>query len=426
MSVILKKFYNIFWKDKSCQNLFLLSKEELLETINFGPEESSYSYTSNRIIISNAQDDNDVIDTIKFRSEDYDIVLGNSMEEKIEYFKPIIEDFYKKHFEKSTEKLIADFDKKGWRLIIKFLRLLSNQKKMEANTVKLLQEYGFIGKHLNSFNAIETYFQSIFIPKKGNELINEQTITTFFEGIKFIKEIYVNQSYKKLYNTNQVLINTLNSEDNFESRLRLFHHLYESKIISPSKEDAFIECSHCEPGTYKGVFQLSINPKKLKDLTCPICSKELTYFVSYKLDKEIYNIIKEKDGLLQNALCEKLKELAIPYKDNQKYLGDIEIDCLFKSKETVYIIETKMYKLNTTRDKLKSKVKEHFSKLVGDVERLLVLDEFKNESIEPILLLNINDNSILEEVNHELKIINRDEISQRTKIINLSLLKFKN
>ncbi len=76
--------------------MFLLSKEELLETINFGPEESSYSYTSNRIIISNTQDDNDVIETIKFRSENYDIVLGNLMEEKVEYFKPIIEDFYKK------------------------------------------------------------------------------------------------------------------------------------------------------------------------------------------------------------------------------------------------------------------------------------------------------------------------------------------
>ena len=32
MSEIKKKFYNLFWKNKSCQNLFLLSKEEFLDT----------------------------------------------------------------------------------------------------------------------------------------------------------------------------------------------------------------------------------------------------------------------------------------------------------------------------------------------------------------------------------------------------------
>jgi len=45
-------------------------KEELLETRNFGNEEFSFSFSTNRIIVSNAQDnESELIDTIKTRSE---------------------------------------------------------------------------------------------------------------------------------------------------------------------------------------------------------------------------------------------------------------------------------------------------------------------------------------------------------------------
>lgn len=54
MSIIKKKFYHLFWNNPSCQNLFLLSKEELLETRIFGNEEFSFSFSTNRIIVSNA------------------------------------------------------------------------------------------------------------------------------------------------------------------------------------------------------------------------------------------------------------------------------------------------------------------------------------------------------------------------------------
>ncbi len=426
MSVIKKTFYNIFWQNKSCQNLFLLSKEELLETISFGSENNSFTYSSNRIIISNTQNNIETIDTIKFRNENYNIILGSSIDEKVEYFKPIVEEFFDKKFKKSIEKLTNDIEKKGWKFIIKVLKLLSDEEKREKNTIKLLQDYGFIGKHLNNFNEVETYFESLFLPKKGNDLINEQTINTFFEGVKFIKEIYVNNSYKKLYTTNQVLVNTLNSEDDFKSRIKLFHHLYESKIITPSKEDAFIECSNCEPGTYKGVFQLRLNPKKLKELKCPVCSNELTYFVPYELHNDIYNIVKEKDGLLQNALCNRLEHYNIEYRANQTFLNNLEIDCIFEIDDVMYVVETKMYKINTTKNKLKSKIREHYGKLAKDIDRLLELNEFKSKKIKPLLLLNILNRELLREIINELKSNNLGSLYHNTSIINLSLLKFEN
>ena len=271
MSLVREKFYNLFWQDKTCQNLFLLSKEELLETSTFGTQQNSYSYSSNRIIISNSAEGSGDSMTIKFRNENTLITLDKNLEERIDYFKPIVESFLDQNFKKAFDKLHHDMDHKGWSLVIKIVRLLTNEKRRETNIVKFLQEYGFVGKHINSFEEIEHYLESKFIPQKGNSLVNENNIKTFFEGIRFIKELYVNNSYKKLYNSNQVLINTLNSEDDFGSRISLFARLYEAGIISPSKQDAILECFHCEPGTYKGFFQLKLNPIKLREIKCPNC-----------------------------------------------------------------------------------------------------------------------------------------------------------
>ena len=423
MPEIKKVFYNLFWQNQSCQNLFMLSKEELLETTTIGNDENAFNYSLPRITISNAQDNDDGIhDTIKFRNETQNIFLDGSLNAKIEYFTPILEGFFDKHFRKSFEKLINDFDKKGLSLFFRAIKILTNEEKREKNSIKFLQEYGFIGQNIETFKQIESNFERRLIPKKGNELINEKTINTFFEGIKFVKELYVNHSYKKLYNTNQILVNTLNSEDNFTSRIKLFHLLYDNKIIAPSSEDAFIECSHCDPGTYKGVFQLRINPNKLKDLKCPVCSKEVTYFVPYELHKEIYDVVKSQDGLLLDAYCNVLESNKYQYQTNQNFLDNVEIDCVFSDGTFTYIVEAKMYKLNTDRDKLKSKIREHFGKLIKDVERLQKLQEFETIVLKPILLVNIIDTFLVQEIESELKEKNPEVIAQNTQILNLNQL----
>ncbi|WP_456438784.1 hypothetical protein [Psychroserpens sp.] len=429
MSVIKTNFYNIFWQNKTCRNVFLLSKEELLETVTFGEDKNSYSYSVNKIIISNVQDNLDEFETIKFRNEHYNNELDVSLEDKIEYFKPILDEFYSKNLEKPIEKLIEDIDKKGWKLLVKVTKIFSNQNTIDKKLLGLLQEYGFVGKHLTSMKQVEDYIESKLLPKKGNELINEQTITTFFEGIKFIKELYVNHSYKRLYNTNQILVNTLNSEDNFQSRMKLFRFLYEGKIILPSKEDAFIECTNCEPDAYKGVFQLKLSPHKLKDLKCPICSSQLTYFIPYQLDKEIYDIIKEKDGLILSALTNKLKEYNFTYLTNKTFLNDIEIDCMYEAvlgkQKVTFIVETKMLKLNTSKNKLKNKIRKHYGKLLEDINRLKDLKEFKGKTIKPLLLVNVTDTNLISQLDIELKQSNPNILNQYTDVMNLELLKFE-
>ena len=430
MSLIKTNFYNIFWQNKTCRNLFLLSKEELLETVTFGKDEKAFSYTVNKIIISNAQDNQDEFETIKFRNEHYNNELDISLEEKIEYFKPIIEEYYENNLKKPFEKLSEDINKRGWKILIKVIKILSDEDTAEEKIIRLLQEYGFVGKHLKSIKQVEDYVESKLVPKKGNELINEQTISRFFEGIKFVKELYVNHSYKKLYNTNQILVNTLNSEDDFQSRLKLFRHLYEGKIMLPSKEDAFIECTNCEPDDYKGVFQLKIKPNKLKDLKCPLCSSELTYFIPYRLDNEIYDIIKQQDGLLLDALTNKLEKYNFTYQINKTFLSDIEIDCIYEAtlgeKNVIFIVETKMLKLNnTSRTKIKNKIRKHYGKLLADVIRLQSHSDFQGKFIKPLLLVNVTDTDFVTTLDVELKQSNQEFINQNTDIMNLEMLKFE-
>lgn len=429
MSIIKKKFYHLFWSSPSCQNLFLLSKEELLETRTFGSDDSPFSFSTNRIIVSNAQDSqNEFIDTIKSRSELYNMEIDSSLNEKIEYFKPVIEHFFNSRFKKSLEKLVSDVEKNPLKFIMQVIKILANKDVVEREkyTIKLLHDYGFVRKNLNSFKEIEANIGKSLMPSKNNELINENTINTFFEGAKFVKELYVNHSYKNLYSTNQILINTLNSEDNFQSRIKLFGELYDSQIIKPSKDDAFIECSHCDPLTYRGVFQLRLNPKKLKDLKCPVCSNELTYFVPYELDDEIYQLVKSHDGLLLDALSEKLIFNGNSFELNRKFLNDIEIDCIFKEKAKVFIVEAKMYKQNnTTEEKLVSKIKEHFCKLIKDIERIESDDEFKELEIIPLLLTNINNQNVLS-VSQQYFEANfyENKYYGTGRIINLNLLEF--
>ncbi len=417
-------FYNLFWQNKACQNLFLLSKEELLDTKNLDFEGNSTSVSLPRIIISNIESKNDFnYETIKIRNENINIRTENLLNSKIEFYTPLITNFLEGKFGKSLENVINDFNNNPWKLIEKVTTLfIDGEDNFEKSTIEFLQEYGFIGKQIKSFVDLEHYFQKEAISKNVKSILSESNIWNFLEFFKAIKDIYVNESYKSLYNSNQILVNALYNNDNFQSRLNLFSLLFESGIISPSNEDAFIECASCQPGTYRGVFQLKINPMKLKDMRCPVCSSDLTYYVPYELHRDIFNIVKLQDGLLHDALCDLLRTKRIKFKINQKYLRDIELDCIYKYGGVIYIVECKMYKITTTRDKLKSKVKENFGKLVSDIRRINESAKKDKEILRPILLVNIIDAKLLAEIETELKVINKDEISQQTSIINLSQL----
>jgi hypothetical protein len=91
MSEIKEIFYNLFWQNKACQNLFLLSKEELLDTKSLDFEGNSASISLPRIIISNIESREDFThETIRIRNENIYIRTENLLNSKIELYAPLI------------------------------------------------------------------------------------------------------------------------------------------------------------------------------------------------------------------------------------------------------------------------------------------------------------------------------------------------
>ena len=396
MSLIINQFYNLFWQNKACQNLFLLSKEELLDTKDLQFADDKYSLSTPRIILSNVEKENEYdFLTMKLRSENHNLSNEDTIHSNIKTFEPLIENFANSSFVKALEKLSIDIENKPQKFYKKIISLpFKNRENQEKIIVEFLQEYGFIGRHIKNFESLSNYINDQVTSKKNvKTILNEKSVLNLLEITKAFKDIYLNEVRKGLYNSNQILLNALHDNEDFKSRSQLFNLLFESKIIGPSNEDSFIECLECDPGTYKGILQLKISPKKLNKLKCPICQEDLKYHVTYRLHDDIYNIIKLSDGLLHNSVNRLLDEFDIEFENNKIYYNDIEIDTEFNSNGIKYLIECKMYKLNTTIQKLTNKINKHFKKLITDSSRI------NTESvIFPILLVNVTDESLIYEI----------------------------
>ncbi len=419
-----KVFYNLFWKNRACQNLFLLSKEELLDTKKIDFDGNSTSISFPRIIISNIESkDSFDHETLRYRTENNSIRNEEIFNQKIELYTPLVINFIESKFSKPINKLLNDLDRDLFRVVSIALSIISADEEERGDLIlDALKVYGFIPKNISNLKGIESFFSKEIVSKNFKSALSERNLWNFLEFIRAGKDIYVNLSYKSLYNTNQVLVNALYDIDEFESRLKLFSLLFESKIISSSNEDAFIECMSCEPGTYRGVFQLKINPRKLPELKCPICAKKLTYYIPYDLDQEIYKIVKNKDGLLLDALAWKLDTLGIEYELQKRISNDIEIDCWFYIGNELFIVECKMYKLNTLEKKLRQKIREHFGKLVKDVKRISQIEEYGHCTIKPVLLVNLMNDALLKSLSVELEAENSGEVFRSPNVLNINML----
>lgn len=419
MTEVKEIFYNIFWKTQACRNLFLLSKEELLDTKTIELEGIRTSVSFPRIIISNIDKNDESHQVIKFRTETERIKTENRIASKVAYYTPIIEAFIESKFGKGLQQLAKDLNQSPHSFLkLAAKLLLSNDKNREEIIIKQLQKYSVIGKHINTIAELETYFSKEGLEKGLKGVMTEQNVRNLFEVIKSIKDVYVTHNYSDLYSSNQVLVNALLDQDNFESRIKLFKILYESQVLLDSNEDAFIQCMHCNPGTFKGIMQVRMNPSFLSNLMCPACSNPLTYHVPYELAPDIYSIVKTQDGLLLDALCNLLDRKKMSFNCNVKRLNDIEFDCIHQTRGKIIYIECKMYKMHPTAEKLESKLKEHFTKLINDITRA----EQKIESAYPILLVNIPDDSLLDNVLIELKQNQPNELVKKGRILNLNQL----
>ena len=402
MSEIRDIFYNLFWQSKVCRNVFLLPKEELLDTqkLELDPE-LKVSVSFPRIIISNVTKDDEAYNTLKIRTESDKIRKQNNLQAKVDKYQPLITNFFESKFGKSLKKLTDELDADPSKLI-KFLGkfLIAGQKKKEVLILEQLKHYGFIGHHIESLSNLGANSEQT-MRRILKDALTEENLWNIHEFAKSVKDLYAKSNFESYYSSNQILVNSLFSEDDFQSRIALFNKLFDVGVIAPSNEDAFVECVSCPSGTYHGSLQLKLSPNKLANLVCPVCSNKVNYYVPYHLNDLIYKIINSNDGLLLDALVHRLQQKKIPYKLNQTFLNDIEIDCWFDFNGSSYIVEVKMFKQNTTREKLEEKINEAYLKLLEDVMR--ILNDKPDISVFPILLVNIPDQKYLDSIRNRFQ-----------------------
>ena len=149
MSEIKKIFYNIFWQNQACRNLFLLSKEELLDTKGIDSDEGELSVSFPRIIISNISPTDQHHETIRYRTESSIIRSEAHLSNKFKAYEPLITNFIQSKFGKSLEKFAKDVNESPGKILKLIAKgILANPERREQILIKTLQEYGFIGKQI--------------------------------------------------------------------------------------------------------------------------------------------------------------------------------------------------------------------------------------------------------------------------------------
>ncbi len=420
---ILDKFYNIFWQDRACQNLFMLSKNELLDTKTIEYEGNRSFFSLPRIIISNVENEDSNLEVLKYRSQTQSMDKEALIENTINFYEPIVTQLLESTFGKAYKKFIIDFEKDPMQFLMKHGLEFFLSDDPEIEFFKLLQYYGFVPMHLKSFKELEAFATKEGIAKNYKKIVNEENYRMLHDVLRSVKDLYLNLNYQALYESNQILVNSLYDNDDFKSRINLFSILYDHEIIEDSGEDCFVECTNCKQGTYKGTLHLKINPKNLSKLKCIHCNEELTYYMPYTLNEELFNLVNSHDGFISDVFFEICSINKLKVSQNQKILNDIEIDGVFELSDVTYFVEMKMYEQKSGFKKIASKIKEHSQKICNDISRIRKEANPNRHVLKPILLVNVMDNEWLLQLEEEIHKSATDNVMKECKLMNVNMLK---
>ena len=405
MSTQKEIFYNLFWKSQSCRNLFLLSKEELLDAHSFPILNKNIRFAFPRIILSNVTGNNKRRELSTLRTDTHGIQAEQNLAGLFQILEEKIKSLSDSPLGRSFEKLLNDLTESPFELLHPIIEIVFSEDggDTEKVVIAVLQKYGFIGKHITNFDELINFIEKEVVQKNIDRAFSEDNIHSVLDGLRNLKDVYWTNVKRTMSASKQSLVNALHEKDTFKDRLHLFDLLYDQDIIRFSNADSFIECPNCDPGRYRGMLQIGIRPTRTSKLICPICTGNLHYYIPYNLHPEIYSLVKAQDGLLLNAICQVLDKKKFKYHINHtsKRFPDVEIDCLVKIGTTRLVVESKMYKLETDERKLFGKVKSHVGKLRDDIVKIKQGTNTACQLI-PILVVNISNASLLQKIKDEL------------------------
>ncbi|MEZ4688223.1 MAG: hypothetical protein R3B47_19830 [Bacteroidia bacterium] len=277
MTVKLEQFYRLLWADISCQNVFFLHKEILLEKNSI--DLSITDYYLQRIVLSNfhAQKGN-IEDKLVFRKENQLTAILKKLKEAEKTYlnKERFDNFINKKFGKTinlAKKRIED--ESILELIFEFLGALEE----ESTLLKVLKEYHIIPESISDISELQEFFETEFIVEI-QKFLKSQNFSNLFLSVDSISHYYNSFLKESLLNGHRQNVNVLIDKDNFKSRIELFDKLYEIGILKGGEFKSYFECINCSPKTFNGFMTCDILPSKLK-VKCPNCSKPVNFLVPY-------------------------------------------------------------------------------------------------------------------------------------------------
>jgi hypothetical protein len=399
MNIVDKKFYNLFWKNSTCQEIFATHKSQLLEN-EVELILTTKTFSARRLVLTNSQYRKTGLKVSK-RTDNESIELIHNIKNSLnKYFDATqIEAFFNERFGRTISKVKEDLNKRGW---LKLLLKIGSAIDEEKDFFKLLSDYHLIPESIERGEEFAKYCEDQF-KSHLQDLLSKENLSDLAISIDLLSTYYNNKIKNNLYGATKHYTDVLYDSENYKDRLELFDDLYEMEIIKGGQLKGYYECVECPPNTFSGVITSNIKPTKLK-MKCPSCSKELSYMVPYELDEQIYKNIVHPDGLLFFAIQYLLELNKIPFQINQVYLKDVELDiCLFDSNNQIYeVIELKMFKTDRPEDTQISNIKTSVSKIKNAINKLLEIDT-GYKTIAYSLITNITNNNVLEEAKRELE-----------------------
>ena len=399
MSIIQKKFYNLFWTDPACQTIFSVHKAQLLEN-EVERIVSKEKFYAQRLVLTNSQKRKTGVQVAK-RSENESIELVDNLQNAVKKYLDgdKIEIYFKSKFGRTIKKLETDLSKTGgwFKIVMKLISSISDEK----DIFKLLSNYHLIPAEIENIEQFGVYLETE-LKNQTKEFLKKQNLSDLAVSIDFLSTYYNCKIKNNLISATKHFTDVLFDNENYQDRLLFFDGLYEIGVINGGKLKSYYECVNCPPNTLNGVLTTNIKPSKLK-LKCPSCNNEMLYIVPYELEKEIYENIVHKDGLLFFAIKQVLEDNNYKFNTNQTFLKDIELDfCLLNNTDQICeIIEVKMFKTDRPEDTQVGNIREAVSQLKKAIDKLAEIDT-GYKIIQHSLVTNIKNENIYKQAKIEL------------------------
>lgn len=391
MEIALKKFYNLFWNNITCRNIFLLHKEILLEKNSIDLKITDYYLP--RIVISNSRKQKKSELKISSRSENIFIELLHklSISEEKYFSQERMQKYLDKRYGETQSLIQKEHQELGMLgFFIEFLESFSE----EDDIIELLRKYKIIPQEISNLQSLGRYLEEELL-REVAKFFRTEEVSDILESIDDISDVYNSILKESLIKANKQVTDKLFDHEDFTNRLEVFESLYEIGVLSGGYFKSYLECTYCLPKTFSGFFNCDLPPSKLK-FKCPSCGKEVYYMVPYQIDRGLYEHIIDKDGVLANAISYLLDQHKIRYDRNVNLEEANEVDFVTKEMGRITgLIEVKMFRNDKSTDVKVKNLLEAISQVKKTKEKLVKKNKIYDK-IQYIVVSNLVDEEVYE------------------------------